>query len=651
MGDHKYLKEWKAEQTKMILQVHPDYSPKRIEKILDKLIDKNLKNPVCALNNNYIHKQAMSTVLDIYDFIDQTKPIMAGGGVLFKNQNKAINPPSIFLDGALKARKKIKAGLKTLKPGSYEYKMTDLRQMTEKVVANSYYGASGNETSPFFNHYTALATTATGQALISTMMCAFESFYADNIKFYDVGDLVLFVYNSIHRKDPDAEKVVVEDMPKVTIEELTRRLYGLFEYQSQLRDKHVRDIISATLDALTEEERQILYYSSNLFEFIQIPSVQRIFLDEVFYKAKSFKDANSVPDEIQDGLDKIWDLLYYWVVYNHPVYNRINRLKFQTRKAVLTIDTDSNFIGISRFVNYMMNLVDIDKTVLQDRNQLMYIIVNTMAYEITLYTQVVLKKYAKIANIPDEYAPRLNMKNEYLYMRIVLTKNKKNYMGSVRLREGAEILPEKVDIKGLTFTKSSSPPETKAFFSNLVENDVLKADTISGSLIIKKIKDYQRFIDASLLAGEKTFLTPLSVKEPEAYKEPFSNPGIKGTYVWNLIYPDQAIELPDKIRTIQVKMEKLDNISGLKDSHPDIYQKLVDGVYENAQCPFRTKGISVIGIPSQVDKVPDWIIQYIDKSKIIESNVTKIHPILESLGISIQNTRAGSPHFTNIIVF
>ena len=57
MGDHKYLKEWKAEQTKMILQVHPDYSPKRIEKILDKLIDKNLKNPVCALNNNYIHKQ------------------------------------------------------------------------------------------------------------------------------------------------------------------------------------------------------------------------------------------------------------------------------------------------------------------------------------------------------------------------------------------------------------------------------------------------------------------------------------------------------------------------------------------------------------------------------------------------------------------
>jgi hypothetical protein len=98
-------------------------------------------------------------------------------------------------------------------------------------------------------------------------------------------------------------------------------------------------------------------------------------------------------------------------------------------------------------------------------------------------------------------------------------------------------------------------------------------------------------------------------------------------------------------------MEKLDKLGDLQANYPDIYQKLVDGVYENAQCPFRTKGISVIGIPSQVDKVPEWIIPYIDKSKIIESNITKIHPVLESLGISIQNTRAGSPHFTNIIVF
>ena len=495
MGDHVFLKEWKAEQTRLVLQVHPEYDPAKIEKTLDKLIDKHLKNPECSLNNNYLNRQAMSTVLDIYDFIDKTKPIMAGGGVLFRNQHKAMNPPSLFLDGALKKRKAIKSKLKIYKPGSYEYMMTDLRQLTQKVIANSYYGASGNETSPFYNIYTALATTSTGQALISTMMCAFESFYADNIKFQNVDDFVLYVYNSIHRKDSDAKKVVVKDMPEVKLEDLLKKVYWLFESPSQLTDEHVKNIIAATLDGLDGYERQLLYYSSNLFEFLEIPSIKNFLVTDIISKAKSFKDANKAPDEIVDALDKLWDYLYYWVVYNHPTYNRINRLKFQTRRAVLTIDTDSNFVGIGKFVRHIMSAVDVSETVAGDMDQIMYIIVNTMAYELTKYTQVVLAKYAKLANIPDDYAPRLNMKNEYLYTRIVLSKNKKNYMGLIRLREGSEILPEKADIKGLAFKKSTTSKVTQDYFTDLVTNDVLKAKQISGSAIIKKVKEYQRYID------------------------------------------------------------------------------------------------------------------------------------------------------------
>lgn len=651
MSDHVYLKEWKHEFINLVKQVNPSYDEDKIKKVLNKMIDKRLKNPVCALNNNYIHKQAMSTILDIYDFIDKTKPIIAGGGVLFKNQNVAMNPPSIFLDGALKDRKAIKSQLKNLKPGSYEYMMTDLRQLTKKVIANSYYGASGNETSPFFNIYTAIATTSTGQALISTMMCAFESFYADNIKFYDVDDFVLYVYNSIHMKDPEAQPMPIPDMPKITIEDLSRKVYGLFSDHHQLSDLKVRKIIASTLEALTEKERQILYYSSNLFEFIKIPSIMKLLRDDICCKATEFKDANKAPKEIEDALYELWDYLYYWVVYNHPTYNRINRLKFQLRQAVLTIDTDSNFVGISKFVNTMLANVDLDKTVCKDPDQLLYIIVNTMAFELTLYTRVVLAKYAKIANIPDQYAPRLNMKNEYLYLRIVLSKNKKNYMGIVRLREGAELIPEKLDIKGLTFMKSTTAPETKKFFSKLVKEDILYAKTISGSTVIKKIKGYQRYIDESLHRGEKTFLTPLSVKEADAYKNPMSNQGIRGSYVWNVLYPQMAIELPDKVTAIPVKMEKPEDIKDLEKTHPDIYQRLVDMVYMNPSCEFRNKGISVICIPSQVDTVPDWILSYIDTNKIIESNITKIHPILESLGIDIENTKSGSPHFTNIIVF
>ena len=651
MGDHVYLKEWKKEQIRLVKQVHPEYDDDKIKTVLDRLIDKKLKNPTCALNNNYIHKQAMSTLLDIYDFIDITKPIMAGGGVLFKNQHVAMNPPSLFLDGALKKRKTIKAKLKIYKPGSYDYMMTDLRQMTQKVIANSYYGASGNEASPFFNIYTALATTSTGQALISTMMCAFESFYADNIKFYTVDDFVLYVYNSIHRKDKDAQKCIVEDMPDITIEDLSEKVYGLFEHPQQLSDEHIQRIIASTLGALDEFERKQLYYSSNLFAFIKIPSIQQFILKEICYKSPSFKDPNKVPSEIEDALETLWDYLYYWVVYNHPTYNRINRLKFQKRRAVLTIDTDSNFVGISRFVNTMLSVADVSKTVCKDNNQLLYIIVNTMAYELTKYTQVILAKYAKLANIPEDYAPRLNMKNEYLYIKLLLTKNKKNYTGLQRLREGSELIPEKHDTKGLVFTKSTAAPETNSFFSKLVKNDILYAESISGSNIIKKIKQYQRYIDESLKNGEKTFLTPLSVKNPEAYAEPFKMQGVRGVIAWNAAYPGVSIDLPDRVTAVPVKMDKLSNIADLEKVEPEIYRRLVDQIYENPTCGFMAKGINVICIPSQVPVIPEWIRPYIDTSKIIENNVKMIHPILMSLGIDIQNTKANSPHFTNIVTF
>ena len=62
----------------------------------------------------------------------------------------------------------------------------------------------------------------------------------------------------------------------------------------------------------------------------------------------------------------------------------------------------------------------------------MYIHCNMMCYILTRYSQVVLAEYAKIANIPDEYAPRLNMKNEFLYLRMILG-GKKKFGTTVRM--------------------------------------------------------------------------------------------------------------------------------------------------------------------------------------------------------------------------
>lgn len=651
MSDHKFLKEWKQYQTDMIKTVHPEWDDKDIDKYLDKVIDKNLKDPECALVNNYLHKSAKCFTLDLYDYIHKTKPIMAGGGVLFKNQHEAINPPSKFLDGSMTKRKGIKKKLKELKPGSYEYQTADRAQSTEKVVANSYYGASGNIHSPFYNLFTALATTATGQSLISTMMCSFESFYANNIKFYSTSDALAYIRNSLDKNLDYSIEIV--DMPKISNEKLLEKFFSM--YRSDIRDKELHDpnnvrILQLAISNLSEKEKQEVYYSSYLFEFLTIPSVKDI-IKKIVCETKSFKDPNAVPPDIKDDLKYLWKVLLYWIVYNHPVYNRINRLKFEKRKVVVTIDTDSNMLNIDKWMKFVENNIDLSDAKTQDDNEQMYIRCNSLCYILTKYTQVILKTYCKNAHIPDDFAPRLNMKNEYLYKRMVLTENKKSYTGIIRLREGRELLPEKLDTKGIAYMKSTATKVTSDFCKKLVKEDILYAKHISGTEILKKIKNFARFIEKDIAEGNKTFLNPLSVKNPEAYDKPFSNQGVRGTYIWNKVYPEMTISLPDKVTIAKVKMEKLANIEDLKIKEPKIYKILVDTVYSNDTCVFKDKGINVIAIPATVDKVPLWITEYIDKDKIISDNISKIYPILTSLGISTLDTRSNQPHFTNIISF
>jgi len=646
-NEHVFLKAWRKEQTELLQLALPDANKEDIKKYLNTVIEKSLVNPECVLSNNYRNRVVNTTVLDLLDYIDITKPILAGGGVLFKNQHEVLNPPSHFLDGAIKKRKSIKKNLKNLQPGSFQYMMTDLKQLTEKVVANSYYGASGNEVSQFYNLYTALATTATGQSLISTMMCAFESFYANNVKFYDTSDMLLYIKNSLNKKG--VRSVPIKDMPDVTDEMIYTKMYDMFRFKNVINDTTKRVLANICL-SLNQHEKRMLFYSSNLFEFFKIPSIQDILLN-IVYSVNSFKDPNTVPDSIKEQLDTLFKILHFWVVYDYPTFNRVNRLKFESRKCIVTIDTDSNMICLSKFIDFMVSIIKVKQTISQDENEIMYICINMMAYILTKYTQVILATYAKIANIPDDFAPLLNMKNELLFLRMLLTRNKKNYVGIIRLREGAELIPEKLDVKGIPFMKSVTSPETKKYFSDLVKSHILYADPISPSAVIIKVKEFARYIENSILTGEKRFLNPLSVKDPEAYDNPFGNQGIRGTYVWNAVYPDKAISLPDKLTIAKVKMEKLDNIQVLQNTNPEIYRTLVNEVYENPDCGFRSKGINVIAIPSQVERVPEWITPFIDKNKIIDDNISKFNSILESLGLSMLDTRSNSSHFSNIIAF
>ena len=190
-------------------------------------------------------------------------------------------------------------------------------------------------------------------------------------------------------------------------------------------------------------------------------------------------------------------------------------MKNDKRKCVITIDTDSNFLNLHPWVEFMRdNVINPDyKNDSRDKHQLKFISVNTMAYVITNMMKEVLNRYCKDAHIPEDYRAYINIKNEFLMTRVVLASKKKKYVSSIRLREGNEIYPEKTDIKGFEFIKSTATEETEERFMSILRKRILDPETINVSDILADLEEFEQEIINSLKSGEKTYIIPKSVKE------------------------------------------------------------------------------------------------------------------------------------------
>lgn len=643
----RIIKHWRKEVVGIISTMYPEDDKSDIKKFVNEKIVDNFKQPNAILHNNYIHKKQDIDLISIGDWIHDKKPIVGGYGVFFNDQSKVINPAAIMLDNFLNLRKMYKDELKIYHETSYEYATSDRKQLTEKVNANSYYGVSGSPTSNFYNIYTAASTTATGQSLISTTETAFEGFMSNNNPFIDLDDCMNFLRFITKEKD-DRKFSTRKILPRITVEMLIGRLKTMFyEYKEEYEF-----VLFSYLINLPEEEISRIYFKNNLYEFSNLPRIRYI-LSDIVMKADKFRDPNKVPSSIAKELDNLWDYYKEFVLYNNFYFNRIQRLKNDKRKTVVTVDTDSNMLNLEPWYNFMMEyVIGVKPEIVNGKtdDDVMYICINIMSYIITKMITEVLNKYTKKANVPKEYRHRVNMKNEFLFTRLILADKKKRYMSSIRLREGKEVLPEKIDIKGHDFAKSSARPETMEFFKKLAKERLLYTDNIDIPSILADINQFHDDIDASLKRGERNFLLPKSVKELGAYKDPFREMGVRAVFAWNAIYPENSIELPEKIDIVKVNLERLSDVEKLLDKYPEIYEKIVSGIFESKIDKIREKGVSAIAIPRNVDKVPEWITEFMDCDTIINDNISKFHSVLRSLGLNTIKT-SKKEYYSNIISF
>lgn len=148
------LEAWKEEMADTLMQMEPEWDEDKIALELDKMLVGMAEIPLVTLDNNYTGETVETNLLSTLDWMITRKPIIAGNGTFYKNQLEALNPIAVMLDGFLKARKATKKEMfKVEDKTSDRYFDLDRKQLNYKILANSYYGASGMPASAFYSKW------------------------------------------------------------------------------------------------------------------------------------------------------------------------------------------------------------------------------------------------------------------------------------------------------------------------------------------------------------------------------------------------------------------------------------------------------------------------------------------------------------------
>lgn len=628
-----FMREWVRINRESILQIYPDLDETEVDELLYTIALENIEVPDIRLTNDYRGKQIEIDMLTFLEWLEKTKPIIAGFGTLYRSQKEIMSPSSIMLDKFLALRDSIKANLRLVEVGSREYQDYDNDQGNEKVNANSFYGSSGAPTSRFFNLTVAASTTLTGQTLVSTPAQAFEMFLSNSVKFYNINNFIDYI---THILELPEYKVDMSQMRKPTVEEVIERFVNMFYNTTEADELTVREFIHS----LSDDQLKRVYYKNNIYEAFEQEPLRSLLIDALDGPEElSFLDPNDPPEGTKEILEHMWDYVYeICYVPGYIPLGRTQRLRYHNgRESTVYVDTDSNMVTVRKWVDFCMNKIADQTERFKDReyDDAYIITINTISFLLTSSNTKLFQVYGERANIPPEYSSRIIMKNEYLFQKMLLGLKKKRYITTVLLREGDYFDKPLLDIKGFDFIKSSTSKDVEKRFIQIIKENITEPETMDPVGAMNDLAKFEEEIRESILLREKKYLLPHKAKAPEAYKYPLREGVVRGVMAWNSAYPEQQIANEEHVDLVPVDLSTVEEASPLKDTVPEIYERLVKDIYESSNSEVRKKGINVIAVPRNVEKTPEWIIPFIQTDSLVNKTVSKFNAVLEALGVSV----------------
>lgn len=686
----KFIKKYKSEMIRSMKSITVGFSEEEIESVLDDMIRENIQEVPVTLDNNYLNVRKETTLLGVFDWILVRKPIIAGNGTFYKNQDEAINPIAQMLDNFASSRKAFKKQMfKIEDTSSYEYQELDRSQLNEKINMNSWYGGSGAPSAAFYSKWSGPATTLSAQSVISTATAMFDAFLGDNQYFIDFDELSYWVFTVLDEFREEEKSKIEKWIIPATREELFERLNRKMlseEDDVEITSVMIRNII----DSMSDDEVTYLFYKNNMVTFfIRHKYIENLFIkilsscnnypmleldkkgnylgsydnwiDELpkefkdeyrnkrakdwnsFVSKEYFMDPNEIPETIKDEVMEIKRILMKYIFVKYLSFDRIYRLRNFKRRAAVIIDTDSNILTLDIIMGHIMDNIIGEETFGRPQLYNVFLTINTLTATITEAIKETLLFYGKQSNIPEAHRPRFDMKNEFFMSPVIIGDSKKRYISKILLREGNLMNPAKIDVKGFDFKKSTCSEYAEDYFMGLIKKYIIESPTIDILGMYRGVRAFEEEIKESIRSGDNKFLPNASVKELYCYANPASEQSVRGYLAWNFLNPDNPIEAPAKVSLVKMNIFTLESISDLEHTNPDVYQIIKEKIFNDKTGIFvsskKIDGMTYYASPNDVnwrDRIPS---KY--KSKFKNKTAEEWNTFMQEHGLDTEDKSRG----------
>ena len=697
------LEQYKDTMSRIIQMYYP-ISKDELEPILDWSISKRYKEHKCEVVNTYTNQKSYQTLLAIADYIASKEPIVTSYGTMFKKHGTVKNPIAIVTEQFLSERDTYKKEMFKWPKGSEDFEKFNLLQSLAKIDVNGLYGAIGMYLSLIYNINVATSVTSQGRTAVSSMMCCFESFLANTVKFGSVDEVLVFIDHVKNEKPKRKFKNSdILDKPVTKAECFTKLMWS--SGYRWIPDEEEMEIIWRVVNNLSQEELDRVYYKNNLYEFLMNSKISNMIVTIMKTLKTPYLNPMKCPPEIKDQMDEFAAILKEYVYYGHMIIDRIDRAENMIKNICIISDTDSTIISLDawyRFANKLIEGQDLqickykpmkvldflekdefgdykDKSKLNpieyfdddydynfDNDELIELkhvinpleiypednvrhsLINMMAYVLDGVVNDYMVQLTKSSHSYQEGRKcRLYAKNEFLFKRVLMTEAKKNYASIQELQEGNAVVKDKqLDVKGLdALAKSTTAEKTREELRKILLEDILNTPVVDQFKVIKDIAVLEKRIHDTVTSGSREFYKPVTIKSQSNYKDPTRISGIKASYAWNMLKPDSE-NLPsinlDERNAIDIAKVDVNkfNVDQLKEKYLEVYENAIKLMED----PMFKGKIEAVAIPMNVI-VPEWLLEIVDYKTIINNNISGFP--FESIGIKRLNRN--SINYTNII--